>query len=200
MLLPPAPRFDHLGRVGGGGEDLRDQRVRIQRDRRHQLFHLPRRRRRVLGEGVGGERQRAPENHQRKTVLQKVLHDFRAASCMNRSAYCRRRAGEVRAGAAFCGGDRLAATARAMMSTFHVARYGCSLGQCASRKCSQVVLGAEAARARRQEAIVNEACERQRNAERLGGLDQARRLACSRLNLVPFRFEAARAFERSAIL
>src|ERR1700719_404352 len=40
MLLHPAPRFHNLGWIGGGCEDLRDQWVRIQGDRRHQLLHL----------------------------------------------------------------------------------------------------------------------------------------------------------------
>src|SRR5437868_13097073 len=40
MLLHPAPRFHNLGWIGGGCEDLRNQWVRIQGDRRHQLLHL----------------------------------------------------------------------------------------------------------------------------------------------------------------
>ncbi len=40
MLLHPAPSFHNLGWIGGGCEDLCNQWIRIQGDRRHQLLHL----------------------------------------------------------------------------------------------------------------------------------------------------------------
>jgi hypothetical protein len=40
MQLHPAIGFDGLRRVGGRGEDLRDERVRVQRDRGHELLQL----------------------------------------------------------------------------------------------------------------------------------------------------------------
>ncbi len=40
VLLHPAVRFHDLGRIGGGGEDLRNQGVRIQGDGRDQLLQL----------------------------------------------------------------------------------------------------------------------------------------------------------------
>src|SRR5882724_3284583 len=40
VLLHPTVSFHDFGRVGGGGKDLRNQGVRIQRDGRHQLLQL----------------------------------------------------------------------------------------------------------------------------------------------------------------
>src|SRR6267378_4942942 len=40
VLLHPTVSFHDFGRVGGGGEDPRNQGVRVQRDRRHQLLQL----------------------------------------------------------------------------------------------------------------------------------------------------------------
>src|SRR5271166_6594587 len=40
MLLQPPVRFDDLRRISRRGQDLRDQRIRIQRDRRDQLLQL----------------------------------------------------------------------------------------------------------------------------------------------------------------
>ena len=54
MLLQPAIGFHDFGRIGRGGEDLRDQRVRVQGDRRDELVQLFRRRLRGLaGRGDG---------------------------------------------------------------------------------------------------------------------------------------------------
>ena len=52
MLLHPPVGFHDLLGVGGGGEDLGDERVRIQRDRRDELLELCRRRRRGLHRGL----------------------------------------------------------------------------------------------------------------------------------------------------
>ncbi len=72
MLLHPAPRLHDLGRIRRGGEDLRDQRVRVQGDRCHQLLVLFGRQRRGLSECAGGERQRAAKNNERQTVFQQI--------------------------------------------------------------------------------------------------------------------------------
>ncbi len=40
VLLHPAVCFHDLSRIGGGGEDLRNQGVRIEGDGRHQLLQL----------------------------------------------------------------------------------------------------------------------------------------------------------------
>ena len=42
MLLQPAVRFHNLIGIGSRREDLRNQRVRIQRDRRDELLQLSR--------------------------------------------------------------------------------------------------------------------------------------------------------------
>src|SRR5882757_3940649 len=43
VLLQPPICFHHFGGIACGGNDLRNQRVRVQRDRRHQLVQLVRR-------------------------------------------------------------------------------------------------------------------------------------------------------------
>ncbi len=43
VLLQPLPGFDHFERIGGGGHYLAEQRIRVQRNGRHQILQLIRR-------------------------------------------------------------------------------------------------------------------------------------------------------------